>query len=60
LSIEAQLVELREYAKRDNNLHIAADILLKKVRQTLRATKFGKMLKRMNKLARQRHTVVAP
>jgi DNA invertase Pin-like site-specific DNA recombinase len=48
LSIEAQLVELREYAKREN-LHIAAEFIEKKSAKTTGRPTFGKLLAEIEK-----------
>ena len=48
LSIEAQLVELREYAKRES-LHIAAEFIEKKSAKTTGRPVFGKLLAEIEK-----------
>ena len=48
LSIEAQLVELREYAKREN-LHIAAEYIEKKSAKTTGRPIFGNLLAEIEK-----------
>ena len=48
LSIEAQLVELREYAKREN-LHITAEFVEKKSAKTTGRPVFGKLLAEIEK-----------
>ncbi len=48
LSIEAQLVELREYAKREN-LHIATEFIEKKSAKTTGRPVFGKLLAEIEK-----------